>query len=100
MNKAGNTIADQGHNFFASVQVFLVMLYRVEVQRVVHRQRHLVGNKREKANFLPAIGIGLYAAHCEAPEAPLRRRQRKGAYRTNTAVLEHLGYSWESGLRL
>src|SRR4029077_382478 len=66
----------------------------------IHRQRYLVGNEREKVNFLPAIGISLRAAQSEAPEAPMYRRQRKHAYRPNPAVLEHLGYRWESSLRV
>jgi hypothetical protein len=64
----------------------------------VHRQRDLVGNEREKADFFPAIGIGLYAADSEAAEAPVYCRQRKRAYRTNPAILEHLDHSWESNL--
>src|ERR1700687_3964870 len=76
------------------------MLQGVEVQRVIHRQRHLVGDEREKADFLLAIGISFCAAKSEAPEAPMYCRQRKHAYRPNTAVLEHLGYRGESCFRV
>jgi hypothetical protein len=65
----------------------------------IHRQRHLVGDEREKVNFLLVIGISFYAAESEASEAPMYGRQREHAYRPNPAVLEHLGYRWESSLR-
>jgi hypothetical protein len=39
--------------------------------------RHLVGNEREKADFLPTISVGLDAAHGEAPEAPVYCRQKE-----------------------
>ncbi len=52
INKAGNAIDDQAKTFFTRAQ-------GVVGQCVVHCQCHLVGNEREKADFLPAIGIGL-----------------------------------------
>src|SRR5207245_6173469 len=72
----------------------------VEVKRIMYRQCHVVGDEREKVNFLLAIGIDFCAAQSEAPEAPMYRRQWKHAYRPNPAVLEHLGYRWESCLRV
>src|SRR6266581_4852967 len=80
------------------LESFLRMMGSVKVQSVVHCQRDLVGNEREKADFLLAIGIGFYTAHSEAAESPLHCRQRKRAYRTNSAFLEHRGYCWETSL--
>ena len=94
--KCGNAVDDQAKPFFACAQGLRGMLRRVEVQRVVHRQRHLVGDEREEADFLSAVGVGLQAAKSEAAEAPVYRRQRKSAYRTNPAVPEHRGDRRES----
>src|SRR5258707_8669493 len=84
--KCGNAVDDQAKPFFACAQGLRGMLRRVEVQRVVHRQRHLVGDQREEADFLPTVGIGLSAAKSEATEAPVYCRQRKTAYRPNPRV--------------
>src|SRR5258708_21853034 len=98
--KCGNTVDDQAKPFFACAQGLRGMLRRVEVQRVIHRQRNLVGDEREEADFLPAVGVGLQAAKSEAAEAPVYRRQRKYAYRPDPSSFQHLGYRRESGLRV
>src|ERR1700688_948752 len=99
-HEPGNAIDDQAKTLFARAQGLLGMLCRIEVQRVVHRQRHLVGNEREKANFLSAIGIGLYTSHSEAPEVPVYCRQRKRADRATPEVFEEPDCQRESGLRV
>src|SRR5712672_2266251 len=42
--KAGNAVDDQAKTLFACVQGLFGMLRRVKVQRVVHRQRYLIGD--------------------------------------------------------
>src|ERR1700720_2807329 len=96
--KCGNAVDDQAKPFFACAQGLRGSLRRVEVQRVVHRQRHLVGDEREERDFLPAVCVGLQAAKSEASEASVYCRQRKRAYRANPAVPEHRGDRRESGL--
>src|SRR5258707_12338324 len=73
--ECGNAIDEQAKPLFTRTQGLLGMLRRVEVQRIVHCKRHLVSNKREKADFFSAIGIGFGAAYRKAPEAPVHCRQ-------------------------
>ena len=96
--KTGDVIDDLAEVPRTRLESFLRMMGSVKVQSVVHCQRDLVGNEREKADFLPAIGIGFYTAHSEAAESPVHCRQRKRAYRTNAAFLEHRGNCWETSL--
>src|SRR6202030_594863 len=50
-----NAVDDQAKHFFACAKGRRGMLRRVEVQRVVYRQCHLVGNEGEEADFVPAV---------------------------------------------
>src|SRR5260370_6407487 len=85
--KCGNAVNDQAKPFFAYAQGLGGMLRRVQVERVVHRQRHLVGDEREEADFLLAVGVGLQPSKSEAAEAPVYCRQRKYAYRPDPSIL-------------
>ena len=59
------------------LQLLLRPLRRLEAERGVQGQPHLVGNERKETDLLAPIRVQVFAAYPQTPEAPLSSRQGK-----------------------